>query len=1229
MPGVHPSYSASSLSLTASTQTSSVPPAAPPATSTHSNNISDHSLAPLSTTASKSRFFPLSISPVGRSSPLSRMGQGPSQPATPLPQSATSTTFLAGSKLKRAFGGRRRKSEDASAVFRTITQGEVMKEDERVIEDVACPPTPKASQQIQIETPTPLNTSDNTKQVEDSSSSKLLHPEAPSKVSLEERDSKDLPNVPPVDNVQVTIAKQTEDANPPVQSLPIPTPVSVPVSGVSAEPIPRRRRSPDDQEVGRHKTEYDIKQDWRKSDSTMISHGTIRPGYGNRSPRPVSLAESSHSGHTIVPVNRRLSALITDAEFAMAEEGETGDEITTRLPSRASPASSVKARHRRSMSLSVGITLGQRSKPCADVSLTPTQDARQPRNFTDNQLLSAQDIPTLSTASAKGIIGSSTSPGTTQSAGSNIRSRLAAWTSGRSQQTNPSYPSSRQNPANGPTGLAPAAGIAMGFGKRAAEKVHRVLGGLSSSASSHSGYSSSSSTGTGQSSSSDPMSRSTSELSIANTTSTSHSIWKGKRRTPNAPSGAWSVASSVTSASVSDYDSFSTPSGPRLGKRLRPPKRSPNGVPIVGGLVFGRDLRTCVQDTAIRPVEPSQSGVSKDVVERLLPALVVRCAQHLTQWGIQEEGLFRVNGRPSHVAKLRSEFDTGADYNLIEADPSELDPHSVASIFKAYLRELPQPLLTASLSSHFESILTAENATESSSKVTSQPIKRETRGPGLPTGGPRSGFSQGLRKPPSLSTLAMPSFAGMRALSESSVAAVAYLISLLPTENRDLLYTVVELIRATAAKCKETKMPLGNLLLVFCPSLNMSPALLRVLCENDNIWNGPAYPPPAANTASSDDKPATAALDVPTQQHRDSDITVSSSNDDNASYVSALSELIGSATSASPASTSPNVPPLSSSTDSIATPSTLSDDSSFTQATPSAPSEASHMAKPDPSYGGQPSVADTEELSLPQPSRRPAISSPVPFPSTGGSHSSPATPNAARKSFTLLSFPPLRSETNSTVINATTSSSTWRRPNRPSLHLLFGKKSSSSLSAAAAIAPSATSIIISSPIPINASSSTDSLPSSASAHHHSSLAPPKLDTPISSSPINLRFEDASMEISSSHDNPEVRLRPPSDSIGSDGRIDSMGSSLYSTPQETPTTPLSKSSSQAVLHAFVNDDVPLPNPYDPVDASLPNPFPRSPSQLSMTPSITIGIEDSLEDNWVQSVLDAATAGPISS
>jgi hypothetical protein len=47
----------------------------------------------------------------------------------------------------------------------------------------------------------------------------------------------------------------------------------------------------------------------------------------------------------------------------------------------------------------------------------------------------------------------------------------------------------------------------------------------------------------------------------------------------------------------------------------------------------------------------------------------------------------RISGRATHVAKLRAEFDTGADFDMRECEPGDLDPHAVASIFKTFLRE--------------------------------------------------------------------------------------------------------------------------------------------------------------------------------------------------------------------------------------------------------------------------------------------------------------------------------------------------------------------------------------------------------------------------------------------------------------------------------------------------------------------------------------------------------------
>jgi hypothetical protein len=108
------------------------------------------------------------------------------------------------------------------------------------------------------------------------------------------------------------------------------------------------------------------------------------------------------------------------------------------------------------------------------------------------------------------------------------------------------------------------------------------------------------------------------------------------------------------------------------------------------------------------------------------------------------------------------------------------------------------------------------------------------KGPSLPSG-PRDGP---LRKAPSLSTLALPNFSGMRPPSQALLNTFASLLARLPRENRDLLRTVIDVINFVVQR-KEIRMPLSNLTLVLCPTLNMSPPIFRVLCEAEGIWNGP------------------------------------------------------------------------------------------------------------------------------------------------------------------------------------------------------------------------------------------------------------------------------------------------------------------------------------------------------------------------------------------------------
>ncbi len=83
--------------------------------------------------------------------------------------------------------------------------------------------------------------------------------------------------------------------------------------------------------------------DWRKSDSTLRTVRLIGPGggmpVGARTPRPLSLAESTNSGNTVQPgnivgtnANKRLSALIMDADFGMPEVDSEDDDDEVLVP---------------------------------------------------------------------------------------------------------------------------------------------------------------------------------------------------------------------------------------------------------------------------------------------------------------------------------------------------------------------------------------------------------------------------------------------------------------------------------------------------------------------------------------------------------------------------------------------------------------------------------------------------------------------------------------------------------------------------------------------------------------------------------------------------------------------------------------------------------------------------------------------------------------------------------
>lgn len=354
--------------------------------------------------------------------------------------------------------------------------------------------------------------------------------------------------------------------------------------------------------------------------------------------------------------------------------------------------SSIDAGKRRSMSLSFlpGLSsLGSQSSSSPQVQPTTVErdPAPPPSSYTAPKFLpsslnshhrsqsNVHNIPTFLSSSsiseAKPAIEANANgfimPSHSDRSSSNIRGKLAAWTSTPSNNTrergngargsSPSHSKAASMVASiGPAATA-ATGIAVSFSRRAYEKVNSMWAVNNRALQSHSA----------------PHSTQTSESDTASHGSQRYPGSMGAHsRARSNYSGGGSMSDAEisrrrlgvhTSNQHSKLDGGSYPNvprnegqlGPKLGTMLRPPFRPINQG---GGLIFGRPLADCVRDTkALVLLESHSRAKSEDedtnaedelaeravvaVEARYIPALVLRCVQHIEQWGLMEEGIFR------------------------------------------------------------------------------------------------------------------------------------------------------------------------------------------------------------------------------------------------------------------------------------------------------------------------------------------------------------------------------------------------------------------------------------------------------------------------------------------------------------------------------------------------------------------------------------------------------------
>ncbi|XP_077581268.1 ralA-binding protein 1 [Stigmatopora nigra] len=100
--------------------------------------------------------------------------------------------------------------------------------------------------------------------------------------------------------------------------------------------------------------------------------------------------------------------------------------------------------------------------------------------------------------------------------------------------------------------------------------------------------------------------------------------------------------------------------------------------------IFGAPLGEAVKRTAL------YDGIQ-------LPAIFRECVNYIENYGMKCEGIYRVSGMKSKVDELKMAYDR-EECPCLE----EYDPHTVASLLKQYLRELPDNLLSRELVQRLE-----------------------------------------------------------------------------------------------------------------------------------------------------------------------------------------------------------------------------------------------------------------------------------------------------------------------------------------------------------------------------------------------------------------------------------------------------------------------------------------------------------------------------------------------
>ncbi|TFK46072.1 RhoGAP-domain-containing protein [Heliocybe sulcata] len=257
--------------------------------------------------------------------------------------------------------------------------------------------------------------------------------------------------------------------------------------------------------------------------------------------------------------------------------------------------------------------------------------------------------------------------------------------------------------------------------------------------------------------------------------------------------------------------------------------------------VFGKPLRESLKYASVQISTANANG--ELYVWGYIPVVVAKCGLYLKENATEVEGTFRVNGSNKRMRELQAIFEAPPRYGKnLDWKNEHYTTHDVASVFRRYLTQMPEPVIPHDMYHDFRDAL--------------------------------------AKKPVN---------------AEEIIAKYKQLIRQMPRANQYLLLYVLDLLSVFARKCDKNLMTAQNLAVIFRPGLinhpdhelspkehQLSQDVLEFLIAHQDWFILDIPPPPDSTSPGTPGSPN--SLD---------DLGVVPSSDDDQSYIGGGWRLVG------------------------------------------------------------------------------------------------------------------------------------------------------------------------------------------------------------------------------------------------------------------------------------------------------------------------------------------------